>query len=57
MKLLGKNMLSERTGEKRSGEFSRQRIFIALLRGSAACVQDTFCGNKKLDEVYYVLKT
>jgi hypothetical protein len=48
--------ITERTGEKRSSEFLRQRISIEIQRGNAACVFGTHKASRGLDEIYYVLR-
>ena len=47
--------IADRTGEKRSSEFLRQRISIDIQRGNAACVLGTFPFSRGLDEIFYIL--
>ncbi|GAV01563.1 hypothetical protein RvY_12255-1 [Ramazzottius varieornatus] len=51
---IGKKM-RERTGEKRSSEFLRQRVSIDTQRDNSACVLSTFPHARDLEEVYFVL--
>ena len=53
--LLGKKLM-DRTGDKRSHKFLRQRISVALQRGNACSIQGTFTSARGLDEIFYVLK-
>ena len=51
---LGK-MIHLATGEKRSKQYLKQRISIALQRTNAARVMGTFDGATKLDEIFYII--
>ena len=49
-------LIEERTFEKKTKMYLKQRISIALQRSNAACVMGTFEGDfQKLDEIYYIL--
>ena len=49
--------LTEKTGEKRSPEFLRQRISIEIQRGNALSVFSTHEHSRDLGEVFYILKS
>jgi len=51
---LGK-LIQSATGEKRSKQYLKQRLSVALHRSNAASVMGTFDSTAKLEEVFYII--
>ena len=48
--------IAERSGERRSTDFLRQRISIEIQRGNSVSVFGTLPESRELEEVFYVVK-